>query len=243
MTTSLFSLDQLLLTVPADADSVQLRGILTTLVYANAAARASSANAPAAERPGKFCSTWMNTLGRIGWVLSTAGTSSQQSSSTSGPALALGIATANLVGNPGASTIMARLLSVIEAGSDEALVQLWWKTATAIDGYLFTAMGELDLSGPSPTCSLNWVTLPTTGLKQPGHGLLGLRRPFEVTGPESMQAMVDASTVQVEVRGFQAQLDSARLAPQLPGLEAQLGDKFFAHLAGLPGLAVQATRR
>jgi len=135
------------------------------------------------------------------------------------------------------------LQELVDNGSDDPLVQLWWRTATAVEGCLFTALGGLAWSDSGPLLSLTWLTLDATELLQPAPGLLQPRPALTLDGPQVLNAPVDASTVQVVARRIDATLNPQVFAAHRATLQAQLGAKFYEHIAGPATQALAAPGR
>ncbi|WP_284620752.1 hypothetical protein [Aquabacterium humicola] len=230
---SLAAADQVLLDTPEGSDPSALQDVLVSLVYANAAARAASAIGAGSARCGAFISSWVSQLGKQGWVLSAAMRSSMASSSSRpGPAVTLGTAVVAGSADDAATSVMATLQQLVDVTPDDPLVQLWWRTASAVEGCLYTALGAIEWSEAGPVLSLTWLTLDGSGLRQPAPGMLQPRPALALNGPQVLNATVDASTVQVVVRRIDAQLNPQVFAAHRDALRAQLGSKFYEHIAG-----------
>ena len=145
-TTQLIGVDQVLVASSGDIDADLVDSYLTTMVFANAAARAEAKVLQTPEACTKFYEKWISTLGAVGWVL-TGASESQVVSRSLGETTTLAAELTKTAG----SQISGILASCGEedrklATEVESLLTFWWDSAKTSATFACLTMGALSVA-------------------------------------------------------------------------------------------------
>ena len=233
MPQQILAVDQVLTQVGGISTAGDLYPYVLSMVFANAAARASrkAVSDPKAAAQA-FSQQWNQRLGQVGWVITSAGTATLLTSGTGMTATVGG----RISQAAGASSAIAGLFASLKAATDPAnpATMLWWSAVT--EGALMQgALGDVSLGSDGLQLSLTTFVLDGSRLLLPGQGILHRKaNPPDLTTPHVLFQQVQAGTIDLTTSSLTAVLRADVFGASKPELEQLLAAKMKSHVASQP---------
>ncbi len=232
MTCRVLVVDQVLTTVPRYLPASEAEDYALSMVFANAAARAArKGSGPAADTSDAFRRTWMNTLGKIGWIVQSAGSGSILTTSGGGVSIAERLSQS---GGAGVGEALAALKSLATSDPVDSLAESWW-AAAAGESFLQGALGTVSSANGAPAMALTAFTLDLSRLAEVD-GWLRRDKPFDATSAAALFVKFDPGSIDLSTSTLTATLDQQRFGAQRSDIRKALGDRFADHYVAVPAL-------
>ena len=226
-TDSFIAVDHALCDVGGGAGSLRDAFVLS-MVYANAAGRASAKAAAPAEKPNAFYGSWASALGSLGWVVTEASTLR-----ASAAASAEGFTTLETALGSHAAAARAALAVVATRSapgvSDEAL-DFWWQHVDDLEGTLLFAF--CTLAGDA-VANVGLMHVDASALRRPGEGVFGKPRHLDTSTRQALFLRLLPASVNLVSRPLRATLDASVFNAKAAEVRAKLGGKFGDHWRAL----------
>lgn len=232
-TTQLIAVDQVLVSTSDDIDADFVNSYLTTMVFANAAARAETKVLQTPEDCTKFYEKWVSTLGTVGWILTSAG-GSQVVTRSLGKTTTIVTELTNTVGSQ-SSKIFASL------GQDdrklttevESLLKFWWDSAKTTATFACLTIGILsevtDSAEKKPKCDLAVFFIDMSKVTRPKPSFLLPAPAFDADTWQSLFVTVNDDLVLLPTKSITGLLNPQRYSEKEAQIKAMLQSKAPEH--------------
>ena len=225
-------IDQFLVSSEASGDDYER--FLLSMVFSDAAARATDAGAVGADAIQGFVGAWASRMGTLGWTLTQAGNSTLQmrASRSSATAPFSELLAAEVSREVPGSQVGSQLLTLLAGPTtqDATMLDLWWRYASATAGWLSFGFVQLRSDPAGPIFGLDLSSVEASQLEL-DHGFFHEKRPVEITGWQQLGTQVLTAPVSFSSRSFTAQLRRDIFDGQAAQVRAALGAKLADHYA------------
>lgn len=246
MDSQLLTVDQVITEVSESTAHNLVRDYALSMVFANASARAQS-KASASSDYSVFKDMWLSQLGKLGWVISNAGTTNIQSSSSDKTNIAALIrqqATSQSVAN--ILTLLDKSFSAPKDSNDRPAVRPsqrmistisnWWDFCVNDAGVMHSVIGLVGSQNDRPIFELDIITIDLSKVEIRSKGLFSKKQDFSYEDVSCLFDDIDPDTVDISCQNLTAQLDPSVFNGVRDELAEKLGDKFADHYAAFPNM-------
>lgn len=233
-TTRSIAVDQVLVFGLSDLDEELVAAYLTTMVFANAAARSETGTLQSQEDGTRFYQKWLSTLGGLGWILTSGGESQITSRSLGKKTTTLAAEISKTVG-PTTSGILASLEQEHQALGPEAesLMQFWWGKVKTAASFACLTIGTLsqDTSGEGRhlKCDLSVLFIDMAKITRPKPSLLSPAPEFDAETWQALFVAVNDNLDLAPTKSITGVLDLQAYGQKEAQIKAMLKDKAPEH--------------
>ena len=227
------AVDQVLVFSPSDMDERLVDAYLTTMVFANAAARSASGALQSPEACTAFYLKWSSTLASLGWTLTSGGESQIASRSLAKKTTTLAAEISKTV-EPNTAEILASLERGHQLSPDaESFLKFWWDKVKTDATFACLTLGMLnqDTSGEErrPKYDLTVLFIDMSKITRPKPSLLAPAPKFEANTWQSLFVAVNANLDLPPTKSITGVLDLQVYGQQEAQIKAMLQNKAPEH--------------
>ena len=241
MSQSILTVDQVLTNVSGSQSPQfkdQLNDYVLGMVYANAAARSerNKVDNDPESAAQTFNNQWSNILGKIGWVLTSAGTTQMSSSNGQTTTIADRIKLLSGGSTSTISQVIDTLKELTESDNpDETeLLELWWQKATQ-ETLMQGSLGQLVPSQNGLSFEIFSFTIDLKKLQTPATRILERQHhPLDISSAKAMYFKVLTSGINITTSNLSAVLQDDVWATQKDEVANRVGSKVIEHYKTLP---------